>query len=108
MYVVGLIIVVALIFLVHSIIPTYYNKLLNKEVLKNMAGENEIALTFDDGPDKRYTEKLLDVLKENDIQAMFFVVAKNAEKEPEIIKRMLRENHIVGLHSLEHRNAWLY
>ncbi|WKK92161.1 polysaccharide deacetylase family protein [Clostridioides difficile] len=36
-----------------------------------MAGENEIALTFDDGPDKRYTEKLLDVLKENDIQAMF-------------------------------------
>ena len=36
MYVVGLIIVVALIFLVHSIIPTYYNKLLNKEVLKNI------------------------------------------------------------------------
>ena len=104
MYVVGLIIVVALIFLVHSIIPTYYNKLLNKEVLKNVAGENEIALTFDDGPDKRYTEKLLDVLKENDIQAMFFVVAKNAEKEPEIIKRMLRENHIVGLHSLEHKD----
>ncbi|HBF5455516.1 TPA: polysaccharide deacetylase family protein [Clostridioides difficile] len=108
MYVIGLISVVALIFLVHSIIPTYYNKLLNKEVLKNMTGENEIALTFDDGPDKRYTEKLLDVLKENDIQAMFFVVAKNAEKEPEIIKRMLRENHIVGLHSLEHKNAWLY
>lgn len=108
MYVVGLIIVVALIFLVHSIIPTYYNKLLNKDVLKNMTRENEIALTFDDGPDKRYTEKLLDVLKENDIKAMFFVVAKNAEKEPEIIKRMLRENHIVGLHSLEHKNAWLY
>lgn len=108
MYVVGLIIVVALIFLIHSIIPTYYNKLLNKDVLKNMTEKNEIALTFDDGPDKRYTEKLLDVLKENDIKAMFFVVAKNAEKEPEIIKRMLRENHIVGLHSLEHKNAWLY
>nr|UWI49306.1 polysaccharide deacetylase family protein [Clostridioides difficile] len=108
MYVVGLIIVVALIFLIHSIIPTYYNKLLNKDVLKNMTGKNEIALTFDDGPDKRYTEKLLDVLKENNIKAMFFVVAKNAEKEPEIIKRMLRENHVVGLHSLEHKNAWLY
>ncbi|UWD50063.1 polysaccharide deacetylase family protein [Clostridioides difficile] len=108
MYVVGLIIVVALIFLIHSIIPTYYNKLLNKDVLKNMTGKNKIALTFDDGPDKRYTEKLLDVLKENDIKAMFFVVAKNAEKEHEIIKRMLRENHVVGLHSLEHKNAWLY
>lgn len=108
MYVVGLIIAVALIFLIHSIIPTYYNKLLNKNVLKNMTGKNEIALTFDDGPDRRYTEKLLDVLKENDIKAMFFVVAKNAEKEPEIIKRMLRENHVVGLHSLEHKNAWLY
>lgn len=108
MYVVGLIIVVALIFLIHSIIPTYYNKLLNKDVLKNMTGKNEIALTFDDGPDKRYTEKLLDVLKENNIKAMFFVVAKDAEKEPEIIKRMLRENHVVGLHSLEHKNAWLY
>lgn len=42
------------------------------------------------------------------IYKLCFVVAKNAEKEPEIIKRMLRENHIVGLHSLEHRNAWLY
>ncbi len=37
------------------------------------------------------------------IYKLCFVVAKNAEKEPEIIKRMLRENHIVGLHSLEHK-----
>lgn len=67
MYVVGLIIVVVLIFLVYLIIFIYYNKLLNKEVLKNMVGENEIVFIFDDGLDKRYIEKLLDVLKENDI-----------------------------------------
>ena len=45
-------------------------------------------LTFDDGPDERYTNNLLDVLKENQITATFFVVAENAKNNPDIIHRM--------------------
>jgi len=62
-------------------------------------------LTFDDGPDKRYTDLLLDVLDEHHVKATFFVVAKNAQKNPEIIKRMQLSHHTIGFHSLEHKNA---
>ena len=62
------------------------------------AGEEEeaaevprIALTFDDGPDPRYTEQLLDGLKERGAKASFFVMGKQAEAYPELIIRMQEE-----------------
>ncbi|MDR0880247.1 MAG: polysaccharide deacetylase family protein [Clostridioides sp.] len=67
-----------------------------------------IMLTFDDGPDPRYTGELLDILRDNGIRATFFTVAKNAQKNPELIKRMQDEGHVIGIHSLEHKNALLY
>ena len=42
------------VFFVHSIVPTYYNKLFNKRVVKEVDGDKNIMLTFDDGPDRRY------------------------------------------------------
>lgn len=66
-----------------------------------------LILTFDDGPDRRYSGKLLDLLKQEQVRASFFVVAKNAEKFPELILRMKDEGHTVALHSLEHRHAYL-
>jgi len=65
-------------------------------------------VTFDDGPDEIYTPKLLDVLSDHSVKATFFVVAKNAEKNPNIIARMKNDGHTIALHSLEHRNALLY
>jgi peptidoglycan-N-acetylglucosamine deacetylase len=67
----------------------------------------KLILTFDDGPDLRYTGKLLDLLKQEQVRASFFVVAKNAEKSPELIMRMKNEGHTVALHSFEHRHAYL-
>ena len=64
-----------------------------------------LVLTFDDGPDGRYTGTLLDLLKEEQIPAAFFVVGNHAAKEPELVQRMAAEGHIVGSHSIEHRNA---
>jgi peptidoglycan/xylan/chitin deacetylase (PgdA/CDA1 family) len=66
-----------------------------------------LVLTFDDGPNPLYTGKVLDILKENQIKASFFVVAQDAIRSPELIKRMKEEGHCVGLHSLEHRHAFL-
>ncbi|MFB5758840.1 polysaccharide deacetylase family protein [Paenibacillus medicaginis] len=64
----------------------------------------QIALTFDDAPDPRFTPYILDALKQNHIKATFFVVGDKAERYPELVKRMVREGHIVGNHSFNHPN----
>jgi peptidoglycan/xylan/chitin deacetylase (PgdA/CDA1 family) len=64
----------------------------------------KIALTFDDGPDPNITPQILDILKENNIKAAFFVSGKHADKYPEIIKRTVREGHTVGNHTYNHIN----
>ncbi len=62
----------------------------------------KVALTFDDGPDPQYTPMLLDGLKERNVRATFFVLGKQAEKYPEIIKRMQEEGHLIGNHTYSH------
>lgn len=62
---------------------------------------SKIALTFDDGPSV-YTEALLDGLKQRNVQATFFVIGKNAEEYPEIVKREAEEGHLVGNHTYNH------
>ncbi len=68
----------------------------------------EIYLTFDDGPSDRVTPKILDILKENDIRATFFVVGKNAVTRKNIIKREIDEGHTVGIHSYSHCYSEIY
>lgn len=65
-----------------------------------------IYLTFDDGPDCRYTERLLNLLRQYGIHASFFVVASCARKNPGIMEKMKEDGHLIGLHSLEHRDAY--
>lgn len=62
----------------------------------------KIALTFDDGPNPKTTEKLLDGLKSRNVVATFFVVGENAKNYPEIIKRMSDDGHIIGNHTYSH------
>ena len=63
-----------------------------------------IALTFDDGPYPPYTGRLLDVLKEKKAHATFFLVAEQARKHPELVRRMTEEGHTVALHAFHHRD----
>lgn len=63
--------------------------------------KRRIALTFDDGPGK-YTEELLDGLLERNVKATFFLIGKNAEMYPEIVKRIEQEGHIIGNHTYSH------
>ncbi len=64
--------------------------------------QKNIALTFDDGPHPKYTVEILDLLKEHDIKATFFVLGKLAEQYPDIIKRQVEEGHEVGNHTYSH------
>lgn len=97
-----------LMFFIHSIIPTYYNKYFNKFAVRKTENDGEIMLTFDDGPDPKYIFDILDLLDHFDIKATFFVVAKNAEENRDIIKKIIENGHKIGLHSWEHKNAMLY
>jgi peptidoglycan/xylan/chitin deacetylase (PgdA/CDA1 family) len=62
----------------------------------------EVAITFDDGPDEQVTPLLLDLLKEYEVQAAFFLVGEKAERYPSIAIRSCREGHIIGGHSYSH------
>jgi peptidoglycan-N-acetylglucosamine deacetylase len=62
----------------------------------------ELALTFDDGPDPRWTPRLLDALEAAGARATFFVIAGRAAACPDIIHRATRAGHVVGLHCNEH------
>ena len=61
-----------------------------------------ISLTFDDGPDPVWTPKLLDLLSEYGVPATFFVTGDQVVEHPEIVRRMIREGHAVGNHSMTH------
>ncbi|EJQ50025.1 hypothetical protein IEQ_02851 [Bacillus cereus BAG6X1-2] len=65
----------------------------------------QIALTFDDGPDPKYTPEILDILKEYKIKAAFFVLGENAQLNPSIVKRIYDEGHEIGNHTFKHPNV---
>ncbi len=62
------------------------------------------ALTFDDGPDPAYTPRILDILKEKQVPAAFFVVGEKAEDQGALLRRTYAEGHIVGNHTYSHGN----
>lgn len=64
--------------------------------------EKTIYLTFDEGYENGYTSKILDVLKANNVKAIFFITGDYFEREPELVKRMIDEGHEVGNHTMNH------
>lgn len=75
---------------------------LGPTVWRGPRDRNEVALTFDDGPSVQ-TVELLEVLKQHDLTATFFLIGENASKHPEIVRQLLLEGHEIGNHSLTHR-----
>ncbi len=63
-----------------------------------------IALTFDDGPDGRWTPKILDILKQKNVKATFFVIGQNMQAKPGLVQREVDEGHMVGSHTWTHPN----
>jgi peptidoglycan-N-acetylglucosamine deacetylase len=65
-------------------------------------GQKVIALTFDDGPWPESTAQVLNILKENNIKATFFVVGQNVKNYPDLVKRVIAEGHAIGNHTWHH------
>lgn len=70
--------------------------------------EKVVYLTFDDGPIPVITDKILDILKEYNVKATFFVVGKEIEGREEILKRIYAEGHGIGLHTFTHKFKNIY
>lgn len=71
-------------------------------------GTKVVYLTFDDGPDPENTPLILDILKENNVKATFFVLGTEVMKYPDILKRIYEEGHAIGNHSYNHIYRELY
>ncbi len=69
-----------------------------------VAPQKELVLTFDDGPDERYTPRILDILKKKNVHAAFFVVGIEAEKNLPLVERIYNEGHLIGNHTFTHPN----
>jgi cellulose synthase/poly-beta-1,6-N-acetylglucosamine synthase-like glycosyltransferase/peptidoglycan/xylan/chitin deacetylase (PgdA/CDA1 family)/spore germination protein YaaH len=65
---------------------------------------NQLALTFDDGPDSEWTPQVLDILKQKNVPATFFIVGENALTQRPLLERMIAEGHEVGSHTYTHPN----
>lgn len=92
-------------YVTYTLLPTILLRKTSYGIVQNtkMPG---MLLTFDDGPNPQYTPQLLDLLKQYNIKAIFFLVAEKAEQYPEFVKRIQREGHMIGIHHYQHRSSF--
>ncbi len=74
----------------------------HKDNIETVKEKKKVALTFDDGPHPVYTPMMLDILKEKNVKATFFLLGQQVEQHPEIVKRISDEGHLIGNHSYQH------
>ncbi|MBM6994723.1 polysaccharide deacetylase family protein [Paenibacillus sp. DXFW5] len=91
----------------YMIIPSLLPRIMRIGVFRKGKTKNQVAFTFDDGPHPRYTPELLDLLQEYQVKATFFVLGSQAELYPDLIRRMHREGHQIGIHNYVHTSNWL-
>lgn len=75
------------------------------KVLIASSNPNEIALTYDDGPNDVVTERLLDVLGQHNVRATFFLIGRFVRQRPQIVRAVASAGHLIGNHSMTH--PWL-
>ncbi len=83
----------------------------NKKLLEQYQGiamgnpdSKKVYLTFDEGYEAGYTEKILEVLKQNEVKATFFITAHYVNTQPDLVQKMLEEGHIIGNHTVNHKS----
>ncbi|HEY7642754.1 MAG TPA: polysaccharide deacetylase family protein [Steroidobacteraceae bacterium] len=69
--------------------------------------EQLVYLTFDDGPDPRWTPQILDLLAQAQMHATFFAIGELAQREPGLVRRIVASGHALGNHTFSHRHPWL-
>lgn len=94
-----------LLFCVNIIsIPAYSEELSDN----NVQSKKIIYLTFDDGPAGKVTSDVLDILKNENVNATFFLIGDQINNQEKLVKRIADEGHSIGLHSMTHKKNYLY
>ena len=74
----------------------------NEDIAMGSSEDKYVYLTFDNGYEAGYTSPILDTLKQNNVKAAFFITGHYLNSQPELVKRMIDEGHIVGNHTVNH------
>jgi len=67
------------------------------------AQDKNVALTFDDGPNEKYTPMILKILQEKNVHATFFLIGRHAQQNPELVKQIYQAGHEIGNHTYSHK-----
>ena len=74
---------------------------------RDSAATDQVYITFDDGPDPKFTPKILNILEQENVQATFFVLVNKAERNEKLIKQIHQKGHEIGIHSYNHERLFL-
>jgi peptidoglycan/xylan/chitin deacetylase (PgdA/CDA1 family) len=80
------------------------NTLFALPVLSLKPQKGSVALTFDDGPDPKHTQEVLDILKKQGVKATFFMCGDAAQRYPELVKAVQKDGHVIANHTFSHPN----
>lgn len=83
-------------------LPQFLTGCFPRAIWKGPAAENQVYLTFDDGPVPEVTPWVLELLKKEDLKACFFCVGENVQRFPHIYRQILNEGHLTGNHTYNH------
>ena len=89
-------------------IPKFIQILFPSIIWRKKNYQNNIWLTFDDGPTPKVTTFILNTLKEEKVKATFFLVGKQIEQQPDLYNKIISDGHVIANHSYSHINSWKY
>ena len=86
--------------------PKFIQKLFPSVIWNKVNSQNNIWLTFDDGPSPEVTPFILSILNEEQVKATFFLVGKQIKKYPYLVEQIIENGHIIANHSYSHKSGW--
>lgn len=98
-----------LLFLAYAVAPTVLIRFGRVGAISRAPkGEGRVVLTFDDGPDPFYTPQILEILRDQQVKACFFVVGSKARANPELLRQIIKAGHEIGNHGFWHKPVWFF
>ncbi|BCJ85889.1 polysaccharide deacetylase family protein [Effusibacillus dendaii] len=94
--------VLILLIIFASVVFAWIMRLREPQTMMARVPDKMVALTFDDGPDPRFTPAVLQILKARNLSATFFIIGQNASEHPELVQEIAKDGHIVANHSYTH------
>ncbi|GAC1393319.1 MAG: polysaccharide deacetylase family protein [Vulcanimicrobiaceae bacterium] len=96
------VVLAVVIYLGYKLVEDPSNQIFGTTVVSGPLDQRIVALTYDDGPNPPYTDRILDVLKKENVRATFFVVGRASQMHPQTLRRINREGHAIGNHTWDH------